>query len=412
MFRMRCSQPNPSFIFSHLRYSMCGMESLPRAQRHDKILCFTLERYMMPRSASLSVAIAAGWTFRGAIFGRFWLCLCFVGLLATAPIAFGRLAASVPTPLYSVEARIQTIMYRLAVGSADLCHVTVPTLGFVVHDLSQYGGRYKETARVAYHFNDDPQVLAVVAASPAYAAGLRAGDALISVAEAPLPRSSGVSKASFERTAAILAQLEGSAARGPLVLGVRRGDRSLRIRFEARLGCPAHVQIARSKRIDARADGVNIELTTSLIDFTDNDDQLAAVVAHELAHNILEHAARLRSAKVSTGIFHQFGKSAELTRLAEDDADRLSVHLLHRSGYSPAEAISFWRKSQMSGRTLFHSPTHRGAADRARLISQEVSTLDQQKSAGTCTYPEKLSELSRLPACAVFDAPSSTLKLP
>ncbi len=65
-----------------------------------------------------------------------------------------------------------------------------------------------------------------------------------------------------------------------------------------------------------------------------SDEEIAVVVAHELAHNILHHRARLDAAGVSRGLVAEFGRNARLTR---EQAMHLATYALKQNadgGYS------------------------------------------------------------------------------
>lgn len=78
-----------------------------------------------------------------------------------------------------------------------------------------------------------------------------------------------------------------------------------------------------------------------------NDDELAYVIAHEMAHSLREHSRE----RVSTGLLlgplaalKQGGKSMSAT--LEQEADLIGVEMIKKAGYNPAAAMSFWEKYQ------------------------------------------------------------------
>ncbi|NRA86083.1 MAG: M48 family metalloprotease [Rhizobiales bacterium] len=75
-----------------------------------------------------------------------------------------------------------------------------------------------------------------------------------------------------------------------------------------------------------------IYFTDGLLKFIENDQQLAAVAAHELAHIYLSHhLQRLQ------------GSSAKFNRVQEFEADKLSIKLLIKAGYNGNAAIKLLR---------------------------------------------------------------------
>lgn len=112
--------------------------------------------------------------------------------------------------------------------------------------------------------------------------------------------------------------------------------------------------------------GGKIAVYTGLIQkLSITDDELAAVMGHEIAHALREHARERASQQVNagivaTGVGVALGGSQgsmdmasmvmNLTynlpnsRLHETEADRIGVELAARAGYDPRAAVSLWEK--------------------------------------------------------------------
>lgn len=110
---------------------------------------------------------------------------------------------------------------------------------------------------------------------------------------------------------------------------------------------------------------------TGLIQKTNaTDDELAAVMGHEIAHALREHSREQVSQQMATSLGLSvlsavIGNAAvgdlgsSLTdvmfnlpnsRTHEIEADRIGVELAARAGYDPRAAISLWQKmAQLSG---------------------------------------------------------------
>jgi len=101
------------------------------------------------------------------------------------------------------------------------------------------------------------------------------------------------------------------------------------------------------------------------------DDELAAVIGHEIAHALLEHGrarmteAALRNAGVSLasaylGLGHlgasalaqaaQVAVGLPYSRSHESDADLVGIELAARAGYDPRAALSLWTKMAAAAR--------------------------------------------------------------
>ena len=117
----------------------------------------------------------------------------------------------------------------------------------------------------------------------------------------------------------------------------------------------------------ARSDGETIQLSARLLDRFD-DNEVAVVAAHELAHTMLRHREKLENVKK---------EKARIARQAEDEADRLSVYLLRNAGYDPGVALAFWRGrgGKAFGGGLLRDGSHGSARTRAALIAEEIARI-------------------------------------
>ncbi len=101
-----------------------------------------------------------------------------------------------------------------------------------------------------------------------------------------------------------------------------------------------------------------------------SDDELAAVMGHEIAHALREHSreqvSRQMGTQMAVGIAGALlgigdlgtslaGAVADVTlnlpqsRTAEQEADRIGVELAARAGYDPRAAIALWQKMEKLG---------------------------------------------------------------
>ncbi|WP_459614523.1 M48 family metallopeptidase [Bordetella sp. 2513F-2] len=136
------------------------------------------------------------------------------------------------------------------------------------------------------------------------------------------------------------------------------------------------------------------------------DAELAAVLGHEIAHALREHARERVSQQMATslgvsvlsialgtpGVSDLGGKLAEVmftlpnSRTHETEADLMGVELAARAGYDPRAAVTLWQKmsaADSGGQPEFLS-THPSAATRIselQAASQRVLPLYEQSQA-------------------------------
>jgi len=281
--------------------------------------------------------------------------------------------------LRAQDHRIAAITYRIARAGSALCPDSYPLTGLLFHHLPEYELEDRDQVTALYKLDRGPGVLTVLDDSPGALAGLAAGDVLLAVNGRPFPPPTAIDRDredwrdDVEKTEALL---EEQLRLGPAKLLVLRGDRQIEVVLDSVSGCPGRVRLARSPQVNAFASGRYVVMTTGLLGFTQDEDELAVVIAHELAHNILDHPARLKAQKVPRGFLRGFGKNAARVRATEEAADRLAIRLLWRAGYDVSAAIPFWRRFYArydNGLQLFR--THPGLKARERLISEAIAEL-------------------------------------
>jgi len=152
--------------------------------------------------------------------------------------------------------------------------------------------------------------------------------------------------------------------------------------------------------------GGKIAVYTGLLDTLKlTDDELAAVMGHEIAHALREHGRERASQAMATsmavgviGAVAGLGQSgtdlvqmvADLTftlpnsRLHETEADRIGIELAARAGYDPRAAIGLWQKMLRAAggdqppAWLSTHPSHENRIRDIEVYSQRVMPLYEQ----------------------------------
>lgn len=312
--------------------------------------------------------------------------LLFAG--AAPALAQGGAGADSLTAMRSLDQRVATIGHRLAVANLDWCAERAWLPGFVIHDLSQYGPAYRAAAVRAFGLDAGPGVLALVPGAAAERAGLRTDDILLAFDGRPVPRAAPGRSGSFDQMALILAALDEALADGQLVLAVQHGTERRTVTVAAERGCATRFQLVPGGRMNAQADGIYVQVTTALAQYAADEDELAAVLAHEFAHNVLGHRVRLNEAGVRRGLLANFGNNARRIRETEVEADRLSVWLMARAGYDPEAASRFWTRFGQHGLNFLGSPTHPNWRLRVRSFETEIARIRAAQAAHRPLVPD------------------------
>lgn len=263
--------------------------------------------------------------------------------------------------LQRLDTRVQTAGWRLALGNAAFCRDRAPGIGLQLFDAA--GFEDPAAARTALGLETDIAVEAVAAGAPADVARLSPGRALTLVAGKPVAELPKASAGDYARLAglhdAIDARLRADGAAD------FAGADGVAVTIRGVPVCPSRFEmLTRGSR--AAADGSRVTIGRRLVESLPEDELLAAALAHELAHNLLGHRARLDAQ----------GRSWGKVKATEREADRLMPWLLANAGYDPAAAVRFferWGPKYDPG--ILATPDHDGWKERVRRVAAELPAI-------------------------------------
>ena len=242
-----------------------------------------------------------------------------------------------PPPLV----RLHDVAFPLLVAAADWCPMDQEqTYGFLIMEIEPFKDQAEaeEGSRVAIAYVH-PQ-------SPAASAGVMPGDRLIRINERTVAgmRAEEVSQLIRRMTVARIQ---------PLQLDVVREGRRHSLNLRAVPACQSTVQLIENDQINRIADGRRIGVTTGTMRFVRSEDELAWVVAHEIAHNVLNHSqnARLRVMlntflSATTGVPGDLAGTMPPRPPLEARADYVGAYIMARAGYDVRAISNFgaeWR---------------------------------------------------------------------
>jgi hypothetical protein len=297
-----------------------------------------------------------------------FICLC----LAT-PAALAQ-AAQYLEAMRAADARLAEIGFRLSTAAATLCDRQEPGIGIQLHTLAQYAPATRNAVRAHFAMSRPIGVEAVVPGSPADRAGVRPDDAIVRLSGITLPATVSDS-ASSDALAALHGALTDLAPEAPIEVVIERAGRQLSFRILPTAACRTRYELRIANEYDARANGELVQVSSKYMEAVD-PALLPAVVAHELAHNILRHRERLREAGADFGLASGFGRNVGFFRQTEIEADIFSVHLLARAGYPPELAARFWEEAGPAlGRGQLRSRSHPPRKDRIATTRAEARRI-------------------------------------
>ncbi len=121
---------------------------------------------------------------------------------------------------------------------------------------------------------------------------------------------------------------------------------------------------------------------TAILPIAENDDQLATVLGHEMAHALAHHASE-RVAREQSGA--NILRSLSYDRMQESEADHIGLFLMTFSGYDPEQAVAFWERMHSAAGTHGKPPEflsdHPSDEHRVRDLQEWVPKAKAAKKA-------------------------------
>lgn len=229
--------------------------------------------------------------------------------------------------------RLEGIGYRLALANSKLCGRPDMLTGLMLHNIGGYAKDNRATFTEIYNLTYGFGVLEVVPGSVADAAGITAGDEIIGVNDSNLFSFAADSireRASYDRTEKFVGFLDQKMRSGPVRLEVRRGSVRIAIQLVGAEGCSGRFALLQRRALNAWSDGRTVAVTSRMLEFVTDNDELSFVVAHEMSHNILRHAEKLKG---TINWLAEFGLGARKVKATEIEADKLAIEMMANAGY-------------------------------------------------------------------------------
>jgi membrane-associated protease RseP (regulator of RpoE activity) len=225
-----------------------------------------------------------------------------------------RLTAQSLDVMVGYAIRLKRVSEPIRLHGAPLCgDKLAPVLGVVVANRDELPWALHDPAQDRFDLDGRVRALWVLPEFPADLAGLQVGDVIRSVNGKTIENSSEFRKFKFEEDEQILIKVE-------------RDETFLTLEVENWPGCYSPADLSINSQINAYADGEQMIFYTGFLRFFADDDDLALVVGHELAHNVLEHVGKWGGA----------GHEAQ--------ADYFGAYFAARAGFSVSDAENVERK--------------------------------------------------------------------
>jgi membrane-associated protease RseP (regulator of RpoE activity) len=273
------------------------------------------------------------------------------------------------------------------------------TCGFVFVTKDTFKKDYQEVSRRYFNLSDKPLVYYVQPKFPAEKAGLKPGDRIVNI------NGNALSEKKFEEVKAIIQQDQANTEKSVNIV-VERDNQIMEFNIKPISCCKYNVMLVPDDSINAFSDGKNIIFTNGLVRFTENNDELAFVVAHEIAHNVMGHVSKKRGNVAIGSVFDvllaiglgvntggAFGKmgAAAYSKAFEYEADYAALYIAARAGYDVSSAPNFFRRmaaEHPKSTEKNFGASHPSNPERFIAMDDTVKEIKDKQKFGKALIPE------------------------
>ena len=279
--------------------------------------------------------------------------------------------------------KLHDIAWPIMISNLDRCQNSkINAFGLMIAHLEDIPSSLASSFYAASPINslinskaDLPMIVSVAKDSPADRAKIIEGDLIISI------NNSIVSYKNYKRL------LDDAAIQGSLKIRIKRLEEEIIYELESKLICGYPVQAMISPIPNAYADGSKIYITIATLDFVKDDQEIAFLIAHELAHNIYHFKGEaLYESQGNPLAIEEKPSLQKITDLLifqteekETEADLYGVEFAIKAGIAQDKVANYFRRltiymPQLMKNSFFRM--HPGNAKRVADIERKLKELN------------------------------------
>jgi Putative Zn-dependent protease, contains TPR repeats len=291
--------------------------------------------------------------------------------------------------------RLYRVAWNIRAQNAELCFDR-QALSFGVNflELDDYKAERRDVVKSVLGVHWRPTVFQLGPGGPAEAAGMRRGDVVVAVDNELVQHKKKIREAF-------------NAARkkaAPVLVDVERDGELLEFTLTPAKLCGYPVSLRASSELNAFADGDNIFIYSGMLKFVKSDDELAAIMGHEMAHSTQNHVRdktvnaiigkvlidlpTLLFLGVDTHLGERMGANI-FSPQYEAEADYVGLYYTARAGYDIHNVADLWRRMSVEnpgGITLV--TTHPSHSQRFVGLTVDAAEIDKKRAEGLPLVPE------------------------
>ncbi|MBI5136887.1 MAG: M48 family metalloprotease [Nitrospirae bacterium] len=254
--------------------------------------------------------------------------------------------------------------------------------GWAYGNIFDWPLNWRDLAHERYQVDEHPRIEYVKPGGAAERAGIQPRDAIAAI---------GGRKIKPNRYAwDYLRRAIGKTRRedGGLVVDLRRDEAPFSVTVVPDWVCDFPVVLLRDDVTNAYANGLGTYITSGMMRFLRDDRELAQVLTHEIAHNILGHY------RYNPG----WKSTPAISQMLEVEADYVGLYLLARAGYDLEGAADLWRRmgaEHVESIKATSRSSHPTSPQRYLAISDTTREIEGKRSVNEPLVPDFKARINK-----------------
>ena len=303
---------------------------------------------------------------------------------------------------------VKSIGFKINSVNADICNKTDFNSGLTFANENVMGLKIAKFFPSKINLGSQVSIINIVKNSPADKAGLALGDIILEVEGYTFPEGRNALKK-------ISKHFKNIEEKKIKKIKIDRNGEILTFDINQTKICNYPIIFTQDKIVNAYADGKSIIMTQGMVDYARDDNEIAMVIAHELAHNDRGHLDAMKKNTLIMGsigfvldlmtIYYSGGTAggdAENTEMwskigrnaysveFEKDADYGGVYYAYRAGYDISQVKNFWERiGSENPKQIAISSTHPATSERYLQIDKTVKEINKKKNDGLTLVPNE-----------------------
>ena len=303
---------------------------------------------------------------------------------------------------------VKSIGFKINSLNADICNKTDFNSGLTFANENVMGLKIAKFFPSKINLGSQVSIISIVKNSPADKAGLALGDIILEVEGYTFPEG----KNALKKISKHFKDIEEKKIKK---IKIDRNGEILTFDINQTKICNYPIIFTQDKIVNAYADGKSIIMTQGMVDYARDDNEIAMVIAHELAHNDRGHLDAMKKNTLimgsigfvldlmtiyysggtaggdaqNTEMWSKIGRNAYSVEF-EKDADYGGVYYAYRAGYDISQVKNFWERiGSENPKQIAISSTHPATSERYLQIDKTVKEINKKKNDGLALVPNE-----------------------